>query len=185
MITRKAHLGDIPGVLALQDRYLVIHIPIELRANGFVTTPFTTQQIEDAIAIDGLFVAEDDQGIVAYVFAGSWDYFAHWPIFPFMTARFPQVFFEGKALEIATSFQYGPICIDERYRGTGLLQRIYNTMLDGMQPRFPIGVTFINKINQRSVRAHTLKLGMTIVDEFSFNQNEYLGLAFRTDRRIL
>lgn len=185
MITRLANLGDIPGVLALQDRYLVIHIPPELRANGFVTTPFTVQQIEAAIAEDGLFIAEDEQAIVAYVFAGSWEYFAQWPIFPFMTARFPQVFFEGKALEIATSFQYGPICIDERYRGTGLLQQLYNTMLDGLETRFPIGVTFINKINQRSVRAHTLKLGMTIVDEFSFNQNEYLGLAFPTNLRVV
>jgi hypothetical protein len=41
-------------------------------------------------------------------------------------------------------------------------------------------VTLINKINPRSVAAHTRKLDLTIVDEFEFNGNFYYGLAFPT-----
>jgi hypothetical protein len=53
-------------------------------------------------------------------------------------------------------------------------------MRSGMADRYPIGVTFINKINPRSVAAHTRTLDLTIVDEFEFNHNAYYGLAFST-----
>jgi hypothetical protein len=54
-------------------------------------------------------------------------------------------------------------------------------MKNTMQPFYPIGVTFINKINERSYKAHTTKLNMVVIDEFSFNSNNYYGLAFETN----
>jgi hypothetical protein len=39
-------------------------------------------------------------------------------------------------------------------------------------------MTFINKVNIISAMAHTKKLGWQIIDEFEFNNNHYLGLAF-------
>jgi hypothetical protein len=49
-------------------------------------------------------------------------------------------------------------------------------------PRFSIGVTFINKLNPRSLKAHTHKLDLEIIDEFEFKENSYYGLAFLTKR---
>ena len=45
--------------------------------------------------------------------------------------------------------------------------------------RYPIGITFINKINERSLKAH-IKIGLEIIDEFEFDNSSYYTLAFET-----
>ncbi|MEO6902310.1 MAG: GNAT family acetyltransferase [Bacteroidia bacterium] len=185
MKLREALLSDITGVLALQEKYLITNIhPTEI-AGGFVTTPFTESQLSEVINLHGLFIAENNNTIIGYAFAASWNYFSQWKIFPYMTSRFPQIKFENKLLDVNKSFQYGPICIEKEYRGTGLLQQLFEVMRKSMQTIYPIGVTFINKINTRSYDAHTRKLKMEVIDEFNFNGNGYYGLAFRTDQSVL
>lgn len=46
-----------------------------------------------------------------------------------------------------------------------------------MNNRYPIGVTFINKINNWSFEAHTRKLNIVVIDEFEFNSNKLLWLS--------
>ncbi|HBG19264.1 MAG TPA: hypothetical protein DDY32_08320 [Desulfobulbaceae bacterium] len=52
-------------------------------------------------------------------------------------------------------------------------------------PRFSVGITFINKGNERSYRAHARRLGMTVVDEFQHGGREYYSLAFDTAVSVL
>lgn len=51
--------------------------------------------------------------------------------------------------------------------------------------QYPISITFINKINEISEKAHTKKLGWEIIDEFQFNNNTYIGLAFDMEKTVL
>jgi hypothetical protein len=44
--------------------------------------------------------------------------------------------------------------------------------------RYPLSLTFINKINPRSLKAHVDKLEWAIIDEFTYNANNYYMLAF-------
>ena len=185
MTLRSATLQDIEGVVVLQNKYLLVNTPENERQNGFVTTPFTVPQLEEIIGLDGLFVAGNEGKIVAYAFAGSWTYFSQWAIFPFMVNRLSDIKYGNFEIIEQNSFQYGPVCIDMAYRGSGLFPRLFEVMRIAMNARYPIGVTFINKINQRSYEAHTKKLKMEVVDEFTFNGNNYYGLAFRTDESVL
>src|SRR5690554_4642820 len=90
---------DIPGVLALQEKYLYRNLSEIERKSGFVTTPFTSKQIEEILEQNGLFVAENEAGnIISYAFAGSWKYFEQWEIFNFMVSRFPKLSFNGKEI---------------------------------------------------------------------------------------
>jgi GNAT superfamily N-acetyltransferase len=179
---RSAKESDIKNILALQEKYLVTNMPESEKHQGFVTTPFTVDHIKFEITQDCLFVAEADGKIVAYVFVGTWDFFSQWKIFALMAENLSNLKFENKALDKTTSFQYGPICIDADYRGQGVFEQLFETMRNTLNKRFPVGVTFINKLNKRSFEAHTKKLGLVVVDEFSFNQNEYYTLAFSTDK---
>jgi hypothetical protein len=183
MLLRNATLTDIQGVLDLQAKYLLVNTPEEERKNGFVTTPFTIPQLEEIIALNGLFIALESNRVVAYAFAGSWDYFSQWAIFPYMTTRLLDIQFDEMPITVANSFQYGPICIEKAHRGSGLFQQLFETMRLAMSAHYPIGVTFINKINIRSYEAHTKKLKMKVIDEFTFNQNNYYGLAFKTNNK--
>ena len=75
---------DIEGVLVLQDIYLVSNMTEEEKASGFVTTPFSVEQLQEVIHQEGLFIAKDDNKIIAYIFAASWQYFSQWAIFNHM-----------------------------------------------------------------------------------------------------
>ena len=177
---------SIPGVLSLQERNLYANLTIQEREKGFVTTPFTVPQLEAIIQLNGLFVATNKQGkIIAYVFAGDWDYFSQWDIFKLMITRFPQLSFKGQDITTQNSFQYGPICIDIAYRGQGVLQAIFEEMRIVFVHRYPISITFINQVNDVSTIAHTKKLGWKIIDHFEFNKNQYLGLAFDMTQSVL
>lgn len=178
MTTTPATHTDIPGVLALQEKYLYRNMTEEERKAGFVTTPFTQQQIEDILKEKGLFVAKNDAGeVVAYIFAASWKYFEQWEIFNFMVSRFPQVNFRGREITTENSFQYGPVCIDKKYRGQGLFNKLFEEMRLEFVKRYSVSITFINKVNAISTAAHTRKLGWEIIDEFEFNGNNYLALG--------
>jgi hypothetical protein len=173
--------NDIDGFFALQAKYLLANIAPEHRASGFVTTPFTLAQLEYMMAEKNLFIAEDQGKVVAYCFGGAWDFYHQWVIFEYMTTLFPTLYFEGELLRVENSFQYGPICIEEAYRGTKLLTDLFESMRSGLAARFDIGITFINQANQRSFEAHTRKLGLTLVGAFQYNQNDYHILAFKTN----
>ncbi|MBK7649454.1 MAG: GNAT family acetyltransferase [Flammeovirgaceae bacterium] len=184
--TRIGNKNDIDGVLSLQERNLYSKLSEEERKKGFVTTPFTVSQIEEIIKQNGLFVAENEKAvIIAYAFAGSWKYFEQWKIFNFMVSRFPKLSFKNNEITTANSFQYGPVCIDTNYRGNGLLNLIFEEMRIEFLKKYPISITFINKVNSISENAHTKKLGWEIIDEFEFNDNKYIGLAFDMKNSVL
>jgi hypothetical protein len=181
----KATKSDINGVLELQSKYLISNLTDAEKKEGFVTTPFNVQQIENIINEDGLFVAKYEGKIIAYIYAGSWEYFSQWAIFPFMTNLFEKLSFKNNEISTENSFQYGPICIDTAFRGTGLLNNIFEYMRIHLQSKYPISVTFISKINERSIKAHTDKLKWKIIDEFEFNNNNFLMLAFDMSVSVL
>ncbi len=182
---RQATNYDIEGVLELQSKYLISNLTDIEKKEGFVTTPFTVLQIKDIIQEQGLLIAVQDNKIVAYVYAGSWTYFSQWAIFPFMTNRFKNLTFKETIISTTNSFQYGPICIDKEFRGTSLLKDIFEFMRIKFQDKYPISITFINKINERSTKAHLDKLKWTVIDNFEFNNNNFLMLAFDMNVSVL
>lgn len=183
---RIGNTSDIKGILSLQERNLFSNLTEKERENGFVTTPFTKKQIEEIILQNGIFIAENNQKcIIAYAFAGSWKYFEQWEIFNFMIARFPKLSFNNSKISTKNSFQYGPVCIDKEYRGKSILNLIFEEMRIEFAKKYPISITFINKVNVISEKAHTKKLGWKIIDEFKFNNNNYLGLAFDMKKSVL
>lgn len=54
-----------------------------------------------------------------------------------------------------------------------------------MSKRYPILITFINKINSRSYNAHTKKLGLEVIKTFEFNNNQYYKLGYDTSKKTL
>lgn len=180
MQTRSGRAADIPGILALQELNLVTNLSEEQKKSGFVTTPFTEAQLIDLIRIDGLFVVDNGTGIVGYTMAAGWDYFQGRPMFDLMIERFQKLEYRGIRITRGNSFQYGPICIDQKLRGTPAFTDLFACMKATMKSRFPLGTTFINTVNERSFQAHKRKANIDVMDRFDFNGNHYYGLAFLT-----
>ena len=184
MNTRLAILSDIQCILDLQEINLFENLAQSEKDNGFVTTRFTTPQLEEVLNSRGLFVAENDGKVLGYTMAAGWDYFSQWAIFPYMISRLSGFIFKGTKISNQNSFQYGPICVDSSLRGTDTFPRLFDEMRIELSASYPVGITFINKVNERSLNAHTRKLGMVVVDEFEFSGREYYGLAFDTNLSV-
>jgi hypothetical protein len=184
-ITRPATTNDLPGILALQSRYLLANLAPEARSNGFVTTPFTEAQILDALALNGVFVAEAGGEIIAYAYAAPWSYWKQWPMFEFMVGILPESSFLGTELSEHNCFQYGPVCVDEAWRSAGVFQHLFECLRLAWAPQFRISATFINVLNPRSLAAHTRKLHWEVLREFSYNNNLYYLLACDMERSVL
>ncbi len=181
MVLRKAQLSDIEKVLKLHFRYQIDSINEEDKVDGFVTTPFTQQQMQSLIEDEkGLFIALDGDEVIAYVMAASWQFWSVWPMFAYMIEDLSNHRYLGQTLSVDNSYQYGPVCIDKKWRGEGVLQQIFDFAREQMHKRFPILVTFINKNNPRSLNAHTKKLNLEILSEFEFNKNHYYALVYDT-----
>ncbi len=189
-IIRIAIESDIDGILDLQSRNLYANLsPLDL-AGGFVTTPFTADllcqlldsPLERLRQRAGVFVAVHDRKIIGYLLAGDWTFFSQWEIFRLMISRLPELRFMGEEITVDRSFQYGPICIDRDWRGSTVFPDLFALMRSSFESRFLVGVTFINKLNERSFTAHTRKLNLKIVDEFEFNGNSFYTLAFLTSK---
>lgn len=180
---RLARVEDIPQVLELHYRYQVDSIADEDKKDGFITTAFTEEQMRELIEKEsGLSVVIKDGRIVAYAMAASWQFWSLWPMFAHMIKDLPNLEYNGYTLSTENSFQYGPVCVDKSVRGQGVFELVFNFSLKSMSSRYPVLVTFINKINPRSYAAHTQKVALDVIQEFSFNDNQYYELACLTER---
>jgi len=179
-----ADFHDIDGIFALHSKYQIDTILAEDKKDGFVTTAFSKEQLREIIEKEqGIFVAIDEGEVVAYVMSASWQYWSPWPIFAQMMENLPNLSYLGQTLSVHNSYQYGPVCVDKRVRGSGVLEKLFDFALMSMQKRYPILVTFINKINPRSYAAHT-RMGLEVICEFQFNGNNYYELVFDTSKRV-
>ena len=185
MLYRNATVADIPQIESLQKRYHVSFISEEEKKNGFVTTLFTPEQLTELIVQeDGISLACDGDKVVAYAMAGSWQFWSKWPLFQYMIADLPNTKYLGQTLTTENSYQYGPVCIDMAYRGQGVLQELFAHSARQMGKRYPILITFINHVNPRSYKAHTEKVGLEVIKNFSFNGNNYYELGYDTARAM-
>ena len=180
-----AQIKDIEKVLELHSKYQIDSIKQEDKKDGFITTAFTKEQMVDLITLEqGLFIAIENEKIVAYVMSASWKFWSRWPMFAFMMEDLPNLEYLDQKLTVQNSYQYGPVCVDKEYRGKGVLEKLFDFARQNMSKRFPILVTFINKINPRSYEAHTKKLKLEVIEEFSYNNNNYYELVYDTSKSL-
>ena len=179
MTITQATVQDIPAVLALLKANHADNVAD--KSNGFVTTNITEEQMAALILNEnGVTIAKDGDKIVAFALATSWKFWSVWPFFVNMIKELPKFSFEGESLSTENTYQYGPVCVDSAYRGSGVFEQVFAASLASMKDRYPLMATFINMVNPRSYAAHTRKAGMEEVGRFDYNQNHYYLMACRT-----
>jgi hypothetical protein len=177
----RAEMADLEEIMDLHKQYHINSISPEDKPDGFVTTNFTPEQLQALVEKErGIIIAKDENRVIAYAMAASWQFWADWPLFAHMIEKLPENHFRGQVLNAENSYQYGPVCIDKSYRGSGVFEKIFYASLESMMPRYSLMVTFINQINHRSYKAHTQKVKMETVNTFEFNNNNYYMLVCQT-----
>lgn len=181
---KKATKENIPSILELQAQNLVTNLKDDEKDDGFVTTPFTIEQLEKLIELDGVIIALKGEKVVSYVMCASWHYWVAWPMFEYMASFLETLKYKNQKLTMDNSYQYGPICVSKECRGSGIFENIFEFARKEMNKKYPFLVTFINKINRRSYEAHVRKLGLEIITEFEFNNNNFYELVYDTSKQL-
>jgi len=176
-----ATLDDVDEILTLHYCYQIDSINDEDKADGFITTAFTKEHLTSLIQDEtGLFTASVNGEIVAYVMSASWQFWSQWPMFEFMIQELHDSDIAGEVITADNSYQYGPVCVDKSVRGLGVFEKVFEYALAEMSKRYPLMVTFINKVNTRSYEAHIRKTCLEVIKEFDYNNNHYYKLACKT-----
>ncbi len=178
IIVRLATLDDLEAILQLQEKYHVSNLTeLEKQEKGFVTMRVTPAQFTELIENRGVFIALNDTDLAAYALTSAWDFYRQWPIIQKMEAILPTLKLGNEDLTVENSFQYGPVCIDEAFRGKAILKQLFDLIQENYRDKFPFAITFINKVNERSFKAHARHTPLSIIGDFEFNDNQYCALA--------
>jgi hypothetical protein len=178
ILYRKAMPTDLEGILLLQHDNLMTNLQREDLSQGFLSIEFTREQIRKINGELGIFVAVQDKRVIGYLMAETLEFAVQSPLIAHMLKRLKDVFFDDHPISSYSLFVYGPVCIDRRSRGRGVLEGLFNGMLRTLKGEYDVGVAFVSEQNPRSLHAHQNKLGMTVVDEFEFNGQTYWTLVF-------
>jgi predicted GNAT superfamily acetyltransferase len=176
---RRATPKDFAAILKIQSANYVGNLPVEERGEGFLSAEFTPEQIAGMARGLGIVVASDSNSILGYLCGFRCDFDHRSPVIAKMIETFDSVQYEGKPLSSYKLFIYGPVCIDRRHRGRGLLRGLYVALKREAAGKFEVGVAFVARNNPYSLRAHVAGLGMTEVGEFEVKGNVYVTLAFK------
>lgn len=177
--------NDLNEVLILHSKNQLDTMSEEDKEDGFITTAFTKELLLDLIEREeGLFIAKQGDEILAYVMSGSWHFWSQWPMFQHMIKGLGDLTYLNQTLSTENSYQYGPVCVAKECRGSGVLEGIFDFARQKMALRFPILVTFVNKVNSRSVEAHRRKLGLDVIQEFEYKGNQYYEMVYDTSKKL-
>lgn len=181
MTIKQATKEDIEAIMQLQEKYHVSNLTeVEKQTKGFVTMKVTHEQFTHLTSNGGVFIAVTETNkLAAYALTSDWAYYGQWPIIQLMESLLRGFSLEKMAITTKNSFQYGPVCIDEAYRGQGILGQLFTAIQSVYAGDYMFAITFINKQNERSMRAHARQTPLSIVGDFKFNDNEYWALASR------
>lgn len=182
IVVRLAQPSDVSEVKQLLERYHTKNLASEQRANGFVTTDMTEQQLSElSSAESGVLIAIDSSSdkVIGLLLGGSWEFLSPWPMFKYMASILNEYSYQGKKLNAASSYQYGPICVAEEYRGRGVGELLLEYQRKVFAPRYPVIVTFINVLNPRSYAFH-IRNQFEDVGFFNFNGNKYHMMVLPT-----
>jgi hypothetical protein len=170
---------DLSEVLRIQRANLIENLSPAQRRQGFLSVEFLPEQLEQINEEIPIIVADLGGSLGGYVFGTTLESSRRVPILAHMMELFTEVRFQDRHLYRFRSFMYGPICVDDSLRGTGILEGLFAELCRQITGRFDLGVSFVSRANPRSLEAHVRKLRMIEIAKFEFEDKPFHMLAFK------
>jgi hypothetical protein len=183
--------NDLNEVLRIQKDNLVENLSRSQRKDGFLSVEFLPEQLKQMNSEIPIIVADVGPGLGGYVFGTTLESSRKIPILAHMMGMFSKLTYQGSMLDRYRSFMYGPICVADSFRGTGLLEGLFAELChqindsndrNDRNDRFDVGISFVSTSNPRSLEAHVRKLGMDEIAQFEFAEERFHMLAFKVPR---
>ena len=155
----RATEADLDGIMELQAANQPEH-------GGMLSANLPRSHVLELMHERPLIVARCDAHIIAFLMTSTREMNYNIPIIRAMLDVYPG---------ISDAYVYGPICVKEEERGSGLTLAMF-TELRHLEPGCE-GILFIRRDNPASLRAHA-KMGIYEVARFIFDGIDYVVLSY-------
>jgi hypothetical protein len=151
---RRARPEDLPAIVRLQNQNLEWNLDEKARADGFLSTAFSIEQFKEMDREIAVVVGYDGDKLCGYVCA-SHPAFNECMPFPAAMLKYAreQGVYRSKPLTAYDFCVTNPICIDKAYRGTRAYLHLCHAMLDLIEDRYDLAVSFVSTDNARHLHA--------------------------------
>jgi hypothetical protein len=173
LTVERASVGDYDEIRRMHCENLRISLGEAGLADGFLTVDITIDDIDKANRDGAVLVARLEGGLAGYVFGTSCEYNQKFPLIRYALSLVDTDMLKLESRTKRPRYFYGPVCVRRDLRGRGVLLALNQALATIFSGRYGGGITFISKDNQRSLVAHTRKLGWKKHRSFEFGGHEY------------
>lgn len=158
--------SELQGILDLQRLNLLNEISeAEKIEQGFVTVKHSLNQLRLMHDIEPHVIAVANERVIGYILAMTKESKDLVPVLVPMFEQFDQLMFGKKYLSAYHYMVIGQICVDKRYRGQGIFDKMYDLYRSTFSSRYDFAITEIALSNFRSLKAHQ-RVGFRTIHEF-------------------
>lgn len=173
---RKAEARDYPAIIELQNVNTPDQLSEEEKKQGFIVSSMTEHTLDAINKNLGVLVAIEEGNLAGFVCLTTTDPIPDHPVVKAMYESFPQQSFNHKPLAEYRIFLYGPVLVNQKWRGQGVVKKLFYAVKDFTENQYDLGAAFINDKNLHSLAVHIQGLGMTALKPFTC-KNETFQLA--------
>ena len=157
---------DLLQILELQKRNLPQNLTAEKKSlQGFVTVMHSFETLFKMNSIEKSIVAKDGDQVIGYLLAMTKASKDDIPILIPMFNEFDNILYRGKKIAEYNYLVVGQVCVDEAYRGQGILDECYTEYKEHFKNKYDFAITEIHTSNKRSIRAHQ-RIGFEIIHNY-------------------
>lgn len=146
---------DLHGILNLQKANLQSALSTDsIASQGFVTVSHNFEDLEKLNLIEKHTVATNNGLIIGYVLAMTEKSKYDIPILKPMFELFSTLNYKNKPVSEYNYLVVGQVCVDEKFRGSGVFDALYQNYKLRHQQTYDFAITEIATTNSRSRKAH-------------------------------
>jgi GNAT superfamily N-acetyltransferase len=172
---RRSRPADHPAILSLMDKARGAGLSEEERARrGFVQGRLDGELLARFQQGPGIFVADEAGELAGFAITSEPGGLP--PRHP-ASAAVAAVEEAAEGRDLGRLFLYGPVAVDERFQGRGILTRLLTALSRALKEDFDLAVAFVETANERSLSVHR-HYGMTEAAHFEVGERTYAAFTF-------
>lgn len=169
IITRVSNEVELIGIQELQKANLRKLIgEEEAQKEGFVTAEYSLELLKSMHESSPSIIAKDGDKVVGYALVSTKAIMGQHELLDDLFDVLDKLSFNGASLSEKNAYVLvGQLCVEKKYRGMGLVQKMYQYFKDSLQDDFKYLITDVAAENERSLKAH-IRSGFQVIHTIDY-----------------
>jgi L-amino acid N-acyltransferase YncA len=164
---------ELEEILELQQQNLIQNIDeVEMQTQGFVTMIHDLDVLQQMHDLAPSVIAKDGNRVVGYALVMLRECRELFPPLEPMFKNLDLLEYRNNPLNEYRFYIMGQVCIDKKFRRTGLFDQLYQKHKEIYAEKFDFIITEVSTRNQRSLRAHE-RVGFEVINTYSDEIDEW------------